>query len=286
MICREGFEIFGFFIYWYAVLIALGVGTALFVSMRREQKLGFKKDTSLDLVLVCVPAGIIGARLYYVALKPELFNSIWEVLDLRSGGLAIYGGILAGGAAGLIFAKARRLSFVGLCDLAAPGLALAQAIGRWGNFFNQEAYGVQMQHLTFFPFAVYIEKESAWFAATFFYESLTCALIAFVILYKWDKFTEKGAAARFYLSSYACERCIVEGLRTDSLYLLGFRASQLLSAAVLIIAAFRTDKKPLAAAASAVLLAGIILKWLWLVATAALVLYIISSRKTFRRSTD
>ena len=96
MICREGFEIFGFFIYWYAVLIALGVGTALFVSMRREQKLGFKKDTSLDLVLVCVPAGIIGARLYYVALKPELFNSIWEVLDLRSGGLAIYGGILAG----------------------------------------------------------------------------------------------------------------------------------------------------------------------------------------------
>ena len=193
----------------------------------------------LDAALIALPFGIIGARAYYVLLHPDLFGSVKEVFALRDGGLGIYGGVLLALAAGLVYARVTRRSFIRLCDLALPCAALGQAIGRWGNFINQEAYGVEMsiKALRFFPASVYISSSGTWHAATFFYESLWCLFIFMLVCVLPTRryFVKKGAGMLGYLTLYAIERAFVEGLRTDSLYLLGARASQLLS--ILILAA-------------------------------------------------
>ena len=162
---------------WYSFLIVLGVVLAVFLACREERRLGLKKDTVIDLVLWLLPAGILGARIYYVIFSWDQFRSdplavfrIWE------GGLAIYGGVLAGLIVLVVFARHRKLSPLLLCDIIAPGLVLAQAIGRWGNYFNMEAYGLPLlnQSLCFFPLAVRIPENGVyvWHMATFFYESL------------------------------------------------------------------------------------------------------------------
>ena len=153
------------------------------------------------------------------------------------GGLAIYGGVLAG----WIFTRAKHIPFLTMADVAAPALALGQAVGRWGNFVNQEAYGVPVTTpaLQWFPLAVYIEREGGWFAATFFYESAWCFLICalILILERTRLFARPGRATLFYVFMYAAERTVVEGLRMDSLYLGSVRVSQALSALLLLAAA-------------------------------------------------
>ena len=231
------FSIGGFEIYWYGVLIGLGVLAAVLAASKREKVLGLRDETALTLALAVVPFGIIGARLYYVLFHPEYYHSLKEILNLRDGGLAIYGGLIFGLIAGTLTAQVRRQSVVRLCDLAFPCVALAQAIGRWGNFLNQEAHGMLISNaaLQFFPVAVYIR--GSWYAATFFYESLWCLSIYLVICClpsrKW--FLQKGEGLLGYMTLYSFERCAVEGLRTDSLYLGAARVSQLLSAVILCV---------------------------------------------------
>ena len=237
-VTRRALVIAGFEIYWYAVLIVLGAVSAFVVCEKRQKLLGLKPDTAIDLALVCLPCGIIGARAYYVLFNPGAFSCVWDVLDLRSGGLAIYGGLLTGLAGGLIYARLRHESFLRLCDMVLPAVALAQALGRWGNFLNEEAYGIEIRtsRLRFFPVAVYISESGSWHAATFFYESLWCLFIFLLIcvLPSRKAFTAKGNGTLAYLCLYAFERTATEGLRLDSLYLAGnIRASQLLSALVL-----------------------------------------------------
>ena len=235
---RSTLTIFGFSIHWYGVLIALGVLGAVLLAWRREEKLGLKRETTLDLALICVPAGILCARLYYVLFSWDYYAAHpAEILDIRGGGLAIYGGVIGGVLAGWIYSRAKKLSFGTLADLVAPGLAFGQAVGRWGNFLNQEAYGaaVTKARLQFFPLSVYIEG-SGWHWATFFYESLWCALICTFLLIAERRgfFKRKGDTFLWYLFLYALERCLVEGLRTDSLYIGPLRISQALSLAVLL----------------------------------------------------
>lgn len=235
---RSTLTVFGFSIRWYGVLIALGVLGAVLLAWFREQRLGLKKETTLDLALICVPVGILCARIYYVLFSWEYYAAHpAEILDIRGGGLAIYGGVIGGVLAGWIYSRVKKVSFGTLTDLVAPGLAFAQAVGRWGNFFNQEAYGaaVTNPHLQFFPLSVYIEG-SGWHWATFFYESLWCALICIFLLIAERRgfFKRKGDTFLWYLFLYALERCLVEGLRTDSLYIGPLRVSQLLSLTVLL----------------------------------------------------
>lgn len=235
---RSTFSIFGLTIHWYGVLIALGVLGAVVLAWRREWRLGLPAETTLELALVCVPVGILCARAYYVLFSWNYYAAHpAEILDIRGGGLAIYGGVIGGVAAGWIYARVRRLPFRSLADLVAPGLAFGQAVGRWGNFLNQEAYGaaVKNAHLQFFPLSVYIEG-SGWHYATFFYESLWCALIcaALLIAERRHFFRRRGDTFGAYLLLYALERCLVEGLRTDSLYIGPLRVSQLLSLAVIL----------------------------------------------------
>ena len=241
-ISSTGFEFFGLSVRWYGLMVALGIGLGIALAMRREQRLGLPKDTVVDLALCGVPAAIVGARLYYVIFSWDLYaaNPI-SALYIWEGGLAIYGGILGGLLAGWIYAKVKKLNFLTLADLAAPSFALGQAVGRWGNFFNQEAYGVAVraESMKRFPIAVYIRADGLWHYATFFYESAWCALIVVFLLFGERKgwFRHPGDTFFTYVLLYAIERALVEGLRTDSLYWGPVRVSQALSVCAAIACA-------------------------------------------------
>lgn len=228
---------------WYSVLIVLGILAAVWLAGKEERRLGLPQDTAVDLALAAVPCGIVGARLYYVIMRWESFAADpVRVLYIWEGGIAIYGGVI-GGALGLwLYARRKKLSFAALADLVAPGLLLAQAIGRWGNYFNMEAYGPQIAdaRLQFFPLAVLIPRNGAyvWHAATFFYESMW-NFAGFAALWRIRKRqTQKGQLFAWYLLFYGSGRFVIEQLRQDSLYLGQLRVSQVVSLVVCAAAAF------------------------------------------------
>ena len=240
-VSRTAIRLFGLSIHWYALVIVAGIVLAVLLACAREKRLGLPKDVTLDLALACIPAAIVGARLYYVLFQWENYadGPWWRVFAVWEGGMAIYGGILAGVLAGWIYARAKKLSFLALADLAAPCIALGQAVGRWGNFINQEAHGgpVTNPALQFFPAAVNIGGE--WYYATFFYESMWCLLIVIALLMGEKKswFERRGDVFLSYVYLYALERAVVEGMRTDSLMLGPWRVSRLLSLLAMLGAA-------------------------------------------------
>lgn len=267
---RVAFSVFGKDIYWYGVLMACGIVIAVLIAMLEEKRKKLKKDTVIDMCLVIIPCGVVGARLYYVLFRLEhyLANPI-SIFYVWEGGLAIYGAVIFGFLGAYVFSRIRKVRFLKLADCIAPGLVLAQAIGRWGNFFNQEAYGMpvtaamaeRFPFMQYFPLSVGIEgthyfEDAACTAcltgaggihlhmATFFYESVWCLLIFLVIWSFRKQFKHDGDALLCYAGLYAFERMFVEGLRGDSLYLIapgtagfaaGIRVSQMISAAALLI---------------------------------------------------
>ena len=237
-ITRSALTLFGYEVRWYGILIALGVLLAVLLADRREARLGLKPDTAINIALIAVPVAILCARAYYVLFSWSYYAAHpSDILNIRQGGMAIYGGVIGGVLAGFFYCRATRTSFAAGLDLAAPSIALGQAIGRWGNFLNQEAYGrmVANPKLRFFPLAV--EIGGSWHWATFFYESLWCALIVLFLLSMERKglFRRRGDVFGWYLFLYGLERALVEGLRTDSLYLGPMRVSQLLSLAAVLV---------------------------------------------------
>ena len=225
---------------WYGVIIGTGfmMAIAVFLGIAHTRKVN--GDLVFDLILWIFPFSIVGARLYYVLFSLDKFDwTFMEILAVWNGGLAIYGGII-GGALGLIICcLIKKQNILKIMDLAAPCLILGQAIGRWGNFINQEAYGslVTSDILKWFPFAVYIESKGAWYLATFFYESMLSLIGFFVLLYIVRKFNITGINVACYFIYYGIERVLIEGLRSDSLYIgsTSIRVSQLLSG-ILVIA--------------------------------------------------
>ena len=231
---------------WYSVLIVLGTAIAVILAAREEKRVGLKKDTVIDLALWVLPIGIIGARVYYVVFSWDQFRSdLLSVFRIWEGGIAIYGAVISGFLALLLFCRHRKLSLLLLCDLIAPGLVLAQSIGRWGNYFNMEAYGLSMEKpsLCFFPLAVQIYENGiyVWHMATFFYESLWDLIIfCFLILARRKILFRQGDVFSFYLFLYAAGRFIIEDLRMDSLYTSSsIRVSQLLSAIICLLVFLR-----------------------------------------------
>ena len=227
---------------WYSFLIVLGVALAVFLACREERRLGLKKDTVIDLALWVLPFGIIGARVYYVFFSWDQFRSDpLSVLKIWEGGIAIYGAVIAGLLTVFVFARCRNLPPLLLCDLIAPGLALAQAIGRWGNYFNMEAYGLPVTQpaLCFFPLAVQIPENGfwVWHMATFFYESVwDFSVFVFLMLARHRMLCRRGDVFFFYLYLYAAGRFVIEDLRMDSLYASSaVRVSQLLSALLCLL---------------------------------------------------
>ncbi len=221
----------------YGWLIALGILTVVLLAHRDEKRLGLPKDTSIDAALCTVPLGVLGARLYYVLFRWDVYaaNPV-SALYIWEGGLAIYGGIIGGALGMALLAKFKRLPFSALADLVIPYVLLAQAIGRWGNYFNGEAYGrpVTDAALQFFPYAVNVE--GSWYQATFFYES-AADLIGFLIMFFTRKRWRRGDGLPLYAIVYGIPRFLIEGLRSDSLYVAGtgIRISQALSAALVLL---------------------------------------------------
>jgi len=219
---------------WYSVLIVAGIAVAIWLAEQERKRISLPDDTVVDLALVVVPAGIIGARLYYVAMSwPAFAQDPLSVFRIWEGGIAIYGAVIGGAVGAFVYARKKRLPFLVLLDMIAPGLLLAQAIGRWGNYFNMEAYGplVTDTRLQFFPLCVLIPSVSGyeWHAATFFYESIW-NLCGFAALWRMrKKLPLRGMLTAWYFIIYGSGRFIIEQLRQDSLYLGPFRVSQYLS---------------------------------------------------------
>ncbi len=219
----------------YGLLIACAMVLAVLYMHRQEKRLLLPKDSSLDLALWVIPCGILGARLYYVAFTWEQYAAHpLSVLYIWEGGLAIYGGVIGGVAGAFLLARVKKLPFGKLMDMLAPAVILGQAIGRWGNFFNQEAYGnpVTDPAWQFFPYAVRIGE--AWFQATFFYESLW-DFLGFLLLHAIrKKIRRPGDLFACYLCYYGLGRAFIEGLRSDSLWWGSVRVSQVLAAVLFV----------------------------------------------------
>ncbi len=228
-------------IHMYAVMIFLGIVAALLVSISEEKRKKLPKDTVIDFSLWAIPIGIVGTRLYYVLFNISHFaKRPLEIFYIWNGGLAIYGGIIAGILVMIIFCKKKNIKLAVMLDTIIIGVILAQAIGRWGNYFNIEAYGreVTNKSLQFFPFAILVPQNGSytWHMATFFYEFVWNIISFFIIWCKRKKLKKDGDAFLYYLLLYGIGRSIIEGLRTDSLYIGDYRVSQLLSIAMWLIA--------------------------------------------------
>ncbi len=234
----DGFYLFGFKIHFYGLTSALSYLLGVVLAMVFAKKRGFKKEDILTLACYIIPLAIIGARIYYVLFSLDHYTNFWDVFKIWEGGLGFYGGLI-GGALGLVlYCLIHKKNILALADIIAPALIISQSLGRWGNFFNQEAYGYEVTNPAqqWFPFAVYIEANSSWHLATFFYESLwnfVSFWLLLAMLYKAN-FKNNCVVFAFYLIFYGTGRSWIEGLRTDSLYLGSMRVSQVLSIVFII----------------------------------------------------
>lgn len=246
------FSIGDFHVYWYGIIIALGMLLAVLYVMKSCKRFDVNPDRLIDVILVGVVAGIVGARLYYVLFNMKEFTDVWSIFDLKSGGLGIYGGLIFGLGAGALMAMWRKVDIPSAFDLASLGFLIGQGIGRWGNFINQEAFGVN----TDLPWGMTGNRISAWLYAnsstladegifvdysqpvhpTFLYESLWC-LLGFLLLHFLSKHRKyKGEIFILYSAWYGFGRFFIEGLRTDSLYIPGtyIRVSQVVAAVAFV----------------------------------------------------
>lgn len=220
-------------IYWYGILIMLGVILAVVYASARSRQFGIRQDDLYDAVLFAVPLGIVCARIYYVIFEWEQYkDNLSEIFATWHGGLAIYGGIIGGIIVIVVLCRVKKIYVMDMLDLFASAVPIGQILGRWGNFFNCEAYGSS----TTLPWRMVIGKtlEEAGAAGnhpTFFYES-AWNLIGFIILYFSSKKRKyHGEILLLYLGWYGLGRFFIEGLRTDSLYLwgTGIRVSQVVA---------------------------------------------------------
>ena len=229
-------------IYWYSVTMLLAILTGIFLALKEAKKV--KLDEYIEnLLMSLIIYGILGARLYYVIFNFDVYrNDLLGIFRIWEGGLAIYGGVLAGLGVIIYNSKKHKKSIIKTTDIIVPGLLLAQGIGRWGNFFNQEAHGgevtlefLQNLHLPNFIISG-MNIGGTYYEPTFLYESLWCVLgfIILVILRKLTK-RKKGIMTLSYFIWYGIGRLYIEGLRTDSLYLGNIRVSQLVSLILILI---------------------------------------------------
>ena len=242
----QAISVFGFNIYLYGLIIAAGFLLALLYLLKRCDVFGLTKDNVLDMVILAVPGGIIGSRLFFVLFNASDFfgpGRNWtDIFNLRLGGLAIYGGVIGAALVYIIYSRVKKVPFLKLADAGSLGVLIGQITGRWGNFVNREAYGVETTvpwRMGLTPtdtighFTIYVHP-------TFLYESLwnVIGLVLLHIFTKKRKAKYHGQVFLLYVAWYGLGRFMIEGLRTDSIFLggTGIRVSQLLAALSLVIA--------------------------------------------------
>jgi phosphatidylglycerol:prolipoprotein diacylglycerol transferase len=247
-----------FTIAYYGIVVTLGMVAGLLLACRQAKKTGQDPDTYVDLALIDIVCALIGARLYYVVFRWDLYkDDLLSILNIRQGGLAIYGGVIAGVLTTYIFSRVKRIPFGRLADVAGLGLVLGQIIGRWGNFFNREAFGgytdnlfamqlpvsavraseiteAQWEHTVMLDGITYIQVHP-----TFLYESLWNLLLLILLLVFFDKRKFEGEVFLWYLLGYGLGRFWIESLRTDQLLLpvIGYPVSRALAAVLVVTAA-------------------------------------------------
>ena len=246
------FQLFGHTFYWYGAIIALGfILGILYCSRRSKAFAGISSDDLFDYVLWLIPTAIIGARLYYVLFNlPDYLARPADIFKVWEGGLAIYGGIIAGVLLALVWSRKKRIPVGALGDIAMYGLLIGQCIGRWGNFINREAFGRETTAFSRMGLTL-PGRETVYVHPTFLYESLW-NFAGFLLLHFWFRKHERkfdGELILLYAVWYGIGRALIEGLRTDSLYITGtgIRVSQLLAgvsaaAAAVVLALLYTGK--------------------------------------------
>ena len=231
---------------WYAIMIMTGMILGVAYALYRAKKSGYSVDELLDYVIFAIPAGIVCARLYYVVFNLSDYKTFYDVIAIWNGGIAIYGAIIGGVLTIFIVSRVKKKSFFEVCDFLAPAVMIGQICGRWGNFFNAEAYG-SLEKINFpfigdimtpffendYVFRMMIENQKVGTIEvhpTFLYESFwnLCGLILIHFIFSRKKFD--GEIAALYFSWYGFGRFFIEGLRTDSLMSGSFRFSQVLGA--------------------------------------------------------
>ena len=226
------FEMFGIPVRWYGVFISTALVLGTILALREARRVGFDEEDLIDLLLFAVPISIIGARMYYVIFSWDYYKGdFMKMINIRGGGLAIHGAIIGAVITTVIFCRVKKLKFWQIADITAPSLILGQAIGRWGNFVNQEAFG----RVTDVPWAIIVNGQKVH--PTFLYESLwNFSVFLFLIWYRKDKTKVKGEIFLLYIALYSFARFFIEGLRTDSLMWGQIRVAQLISVILIIFA--------------------------------------------------
>ena len=241
------FEVGPFALRYYGLCIAIGVAVATWLTARELARKGYDRALALDALFFVVPLGLIGARAYHVITDYDLYDGnphsfFPGVFEIWNGGLGIYGAVVGGFLGLLLFARIREMNPLVLADAAAPGVILAQAIGRWGNYFNQELFGRPSS----LPWAIEIAPENrpsgfaseATFHPTFLYESIWNVLIFFILLFVARRFAnslQNGDIALLYVCLYSVGRFFVETLRIDPAFLIGDFRGNLFVASVLAL---------------------------------------------------
>lgn len=229
------FEVFGLEIRWYGLIISMGVMTAIALTYFNAKKKDLDFDLIIDGFLWAFPLAIVGARLYYVAFEYQNYHSFMDVINIRQGGLAIHGGLIAAIITVYVFTKVKKVNFLQYIDLVMPAIILAQAIGRWGNFMNQEAHGGPVTQEFISKFPEFIQNgmliRGTYYHPTFLYESIWNVIVCGILMYILYKKKEgrDGVVLGSYAILYSVGRFFIEGLRTDSLMFFGLRIAQIVS---------------------------------------------------------
>lgn len=242
---RIAFRIGSWPVYWYGIIIGLGMLAAYLVYQKEVQRKGIDQDKAFDLLFWAIIFGFIGARLYYVLFSWEQYSdNLMSIFSIWQGGIAIYGGVIAGLLTIILYCWKKELPLVLMLDISAPALMIAQSIGRWGNFMNQEAYGgitsrLNLERLALPDFVIqqmYIQGE--YRQPTFLYESVWnfIGFILLLILRRQKGLLREGEVAAGYAIWYGAGRAYIEGMRSDSLYLGGLRVSQWVSMFLVVAA--------------------------------------------------
>ena len=221
---RVAFTIFGIDVMWYGILMATGMILGTYLALKEAERVGISEDDVLNLAIFAIPAGVLGARLYYVIFNWGYYSqNPSQILNFRGGGMAIHGALIGGILAGLIYTKIKKINFFKIADIALIGMPLAQAIGRWGNYINGEAHGGP----TNLPWGIMVDGVKVH--PTFLYESIwDFGIFIFLWMFRKKKKYE-GQVAVYYIILYSLGRFFIEGLRTDSLMIGPLRMAQVIS---------------------------------------------------------
>lgn len=230
---------------WYGILIVTGIVLAYMVAQKEAVKRGLPQDFIADLLIWAVPIGIISARIYYVMMRWDVYSANpAHIIRIWEGGIAIHGALIGSFITAYVFCRVKGVSFLRVADIAAPSIFIGQIIGRWGNFVNQEAYGgpvsrTFLENLLLPNWIIeqmYIVEDDTYVHPTFLYESLWNIVGLVIILLLRKKNLQRGEMFFFYLTWYSVGRFFIEGLRTDSLYLIGdLRSAQIVSILGIVI---------------------------------------------------